>query len=217
MNTSHRITRRHMVQASLAGLAVLTGKALAENKAATPVQTEGPFFPTRDQADKDTDLTLIEGHTERALGEVVEISGQVLDEAGQPIADALVDVWQANTHGRYAHERDPNPAPLDENFQGWARITTDAEGRWRIRTIKPGPYPVGEGWSRPPHVHFKVARRGFIELTTQMYFAGEALNDIDRLLQRVPEAERAGLVVAFAARGDDAPPLGHFEIVLRRA
>lgn len=150
-----------------------------------------------------------------ALSPVFDSSDRkVLDEAGQPIADALVDVWQANAHGRYAHERDPNPAPLDEHFQGWARITTDAQGCWRIRTIKPGPYPVGDGWSRPPHIHFKVARRGYIELTTQMYFSGEALNDVDRLLLSVPQAERAGLIVAFAAQHGDAPPLGHFAIVL---
>lgn len=208
--------RRLMLRTGLGAVALATAAPLAI--AVTPAQTEGPFFPTRDQADKDLDLTRIEGHADLALGEIVEINGQVLAEDGEPVADALVDVWQANAAGRYAHERDPNPAPLDPNFQGWARLTTDADGRFRVRTIKPGAYPVGEGWSRPPHIHFKVARRGFDELTTQMYFAGEALNDVDRLLQRVPERERASLIVAFEAGPvtPETPRRGDFSIVLRR-
>lgn len=207
--------RRVLLHAGVGAVALASAMPLAI--AATPAQTEGPFFPTRDQADKDQDLTRIEGHAERALGETVEIEGRVLAEGGEPIADALVDVWQANAAGRYAHERDPNPAPLDPNFQGWARLRTDAEGRFRVRTIKPGAYPVDDGWSRPPHIHFKVARRGFSELTTQMYFEGEALNAVDRLLQRVPESERARLVVAFSAAPGtpEAPRRGQFEIVLQ--
>lgn len=205
------MTRRSLVQGSL-GLAVLsaTGSLLA---ATTPAQVEGPFFPIHPQPDTDADMTLIEGHTEHALGEVVEISGRVMDEDGNPVGDALVDVWQANVHGRYAHERDPNPAPLDENFQGWAQLRTDAEGRYSVRTIKPGAYPVMDGWSRPPHIHFKVARRGFHELTTQMYFAGDPLNDVDRLLQSVPETERGMLVVDFG--GQDGVQSGVFNIVLK--
>lgn len=180
----------------------------------TPSQTEGPFFPIVDQADKDADMTRIEGHDAMAEGEVVVVEGRVLDEAGQPIEGALVDVWQANTHGRYAHEADPNPAPLDPNFQGWAKLVTDVEGRYRFRTIKPGPYQVGEAWSRPPHIHFKVARRGYRELTTQMYFAGDPLNDLDRLLLDVPEDQRGQLVVDFhQGEGHDAPH-GTFDITI---
>jgi len=210
------VSRRSMLQSSLGGVALLTAAPLLQAALPTPHQTEGPFFPLHDQADKDLDLTLIKGHAEHAQGEVLEVRGQVLDTDGKPVADALVDVWQANSHGRYAHERDPNPAPLDPHFQGWAKLTTDAEGRFRFRTIKPGAYPVAEGWTRPPHIHLKVARRGFHELTTQMYFAGDALNEIDRLLLAVPEAERAGLVVAFANVNGGGAPSGQFGIVLRR-
>ena len=214
MTHRHPITRRALIQSGL-GVAALVASAALPAATPTPQQTEGPFFPNQDQADKDLDLTQIEGHSERAQGEVVEIDGQVLDAAGQPVAGALVDVWQANTHGRYAHERDPNPAPLDPHFQGWARLTTDAEGRFRVRTIKPGAYPVQDGWSRPPHIHYKVARRGFHELTTQMYFAGDPLNDVDRVLGAVPEAERAALLVSFATSEANATPRGAFTLVLR--
>ncbi len=211
------ISRRQMLQGSLGTIAlVATSPLLSETRGATPSQTEGPFFPTRDQADKDIDMTLIEGHAEHALGEVVEISGQVLAEDGTPIANALVDVWQANSHGRYAHERDTNTAPLDPNFQGWAQFTTDAQGRYRVKTIKPGAYPVDKGWSRPPHIHFKVALRGYHELTTQMYFAGDSLNDIDRLLQALSADERSRVVVAFSAAAEKSAPHGQFDLVLRK-
>lgn len=208
------ITRRNLVCGSL-GVAALsaTGSLLA---ATTPDQTEGPFFPIHKQPDTDADMTWVEGRTQRALGEVVEVTGRVLDEHGDPVADAVVDVWQANSQGRYAHEADPNPAPLDDNFQGWAQLKTDAEGRYRVKTIKPGAYPVMDGWSRPPHIHFKVARRGFQELTTQMYFAGDPLNDADRLLQSIPEDLRGMLVVDFGASQGRGANQGVFDIVLKR-
>lgn len=214
MRNTKGMTRRSLLQGSI-GVAALaaTGNLLA---ATTPVQTEGPFFPIHSQPDTDADMTLIAGRSKHALGEVVEVSGRVLDEDGNAIADALVDVWQANVHGRYAHEADPNPAPLDENFQGWAQLKTDSDGRYRVRTIKPGAYPVGDGWSRPPHIHFKVARRGFHELTTQMYFAGDPLNDVDRLLQSVPESERSLLVVDFKAAPEHDAKYGEFNLVMRR-
>jgi protocatechuate 3,4-dioxygenase, beta subunit len=214
MSQFDRFSRRAALKAALGGLAATAASALP---AATPRQTAGPFFPKRDQADKDLHMTRIAGHEKAALGEVHVIEGRVLDEDGKPVTDALVDIWQANHHGRYDHEADPNPAPLDPDFQGWARLRTDAEGRYRVRTIKPGAYPVEAGWSRPPHVHFKVARRGFHELTTQMYFAGDPLNDVDRLLLAIPEAERPQLVVAFSAATEGTPRAGVFDIVLKRA
>lgn len=206
------ITRRNLVRASLGVAALSAGGRLRAD--VTPSQIEGPFYPVHEQPDTDADLTLVEGHAERALGEIIDVSGRVLDEVGQPVGGALIDVWQANTHGRYAHEDDPNPAPLDNNFQGWAKLKTGADGRYRITSIKPGAYPVGDGWSRPPHIHFKVALRGYHELTTQMYFAGDRLNDIDRLLQMVPENERGKLVVAFSER--DGVMAGVFDITLKK-
>lgn len=207
-------TRRNFLRGSVGAAAMVASAPLIA--ATTPRQTEGPFYPTHEQLDTDADMTRIEGHSEQAAGEVIEVSGRVLDEEGNPVADALVDVWQANTHGRYAHERDRNPAPLDENFQGWARLMTDAKGRYRVRTIKPGAYPVRPDWTRPPHIHFKVARRGYHELTTQMYFAGDPLNERDLLLQSLSESGRDMLVVAFTSTPDGDVQQGKFDIVLSR-
>lgn len=212
---SHSLTpsRRHALQLGLGLLAL--GAFPRSAAGVTPAQTEGPFFPLHPQDDTDFDMTRIAGHAQSAAGEVVVVEGTVRDEAGAPLAGVLIDIWQANRHGRYAHERDPNPAPLDPHFQGWAQLRSDAEGRFRVRTIVPGAYPVNADWSRPPHLHFKLALRGFHELTTQMYFAGQPLNDSDRLLNAVPETERAQLVVAFAAAAGDSAPHGRFDLVLR--
>lgn len=214
MAGNNRLTRRQMMQGGLGAVALVASAPLVA-AGLTPAQTEGPFFPKKDQADKDLDMTRVAGRSEPALGEVIELSGQVLDQTGAPVAGALVDVWQANAAGRYDHEADTNPAALDPNFQGWARLVTDAEGRYRIRTIKPGHYPVREGWSRPPHIHFKVACRGYSEITTQMYFAGDALNDVDLIWTRLSADERASVTVAMAADGGAAPS-GRFDLVIRK-
>lgn len=213
MSEQTAVSRRNVLQAAMAGLAVGIAAPLA---AETPAQTQGPFFPTRPQPEKDADMTRLAGHERRAKGEVVDISGQVLDEAGAPIAGALVDVWQANAAGRYAHEADTNPKPLDDDFQGWAQLLTDAEGRYSVRTIVPGAYPVTEEWSRPPHIHFKVARRGYRELVTQMYFHDQPLNGIDKLLLDVPEADRAQLIVVLGAADAARVRAGRFNLVMAK-
>ncbi len=202
-----------------AGIGGALGWAAAANATVTPTQTEGPFFPTRPQADTDLDLTQIQGHSARAAGKVTYVSGRVLDAGGRPVEGALIDVWQANTHGRYDHESDTSTAPLDPHFQGWGRIITDREGRYAIKTIMPGAYAVDGEWQRPPHIHFKVARRGFHELTTQMYFAGHELNGPDRLLNALSEAEQALLLVSFGPGGpeDEAgSQRGEFDLFLRK-
>jgi protocatechuate 3,4-dioxygenase beta subunit len=201
-----------------AGLALAGYAALRPLSAATtPHQTEGPFFPAGDPAETDFDLTRLAGHAEAAAGKVVVIQGIVRGDDGAPLAGALVHVWQANHHGRYAHPDDTNPAPLDPHFQGYARLLTDTDGRFNLRTIVPGAYPASRGWARPPHVHFKVSHVGHRELTTQMYFAGEPLNADDRILNALDEAGRAALVVAFAASVEGEVPTGHFEIRLAAA
>lgn len=219
MKTQSGMSRRAALKLGLGAAAgAVAGLVHAQPRNVTPAQAEGPFYPEKDQPDKDLDLTRIAGREKGAQGEVIVVEGQVTNEYGEPVADALVDVWQANKFGRYAHERDPNPAPLDPDFQGWGQVLTDAEGRYRFKTIKPGAYGAMDDWTRPPHIHFKVARRGYRELTTQMYFAGEPLNDEDRLLQALTADEQARLVVAFSGGADPHDGLqGRFDIVLRGA
>jgi protocatechuate 3,4-dioxygenase beta subunit len=215
MNKTNKFSRRSILTAG-AGIAAsaVTATVVAMPREPTPANPEGPFYPKHQQVDKDNDLTLIEGHTERAKGQVIRVTGQVLDDQGQPVEGALVDIWQANSYGRYHHEDDPATAPEDPNFQGWCMVKTDAEGRYAFTTIKPKFYKVEENWSRPPHIHYKVSRRGYHEITTQMYFAGEALNETDSLLNSVAEEERHLLVVDF--QESDGIPHGSFPIVLAK-
>lgn len=225
--TGKQISRRDVLGAGAVGTGILlttgcqseTPVAAAAPEAATlpgpvltPAQTEGPFYPVVDQADKDADLTRLGDSAAVADGEIILVEGRVLDAAGAPIANAVVDIWQANAAGRYAHERDPNPAPLDPKFQGWAIMTTDADGRYGFKTIRPGAYPAEADWWRPPHIHFKVARRGYRELTTQMYFDGEALNDVDHIVQDLTEPQRSSVI---ARRTDTSAPYV-FNIVLAK-
>ncbi len=175
-------------QALLKGLSLATAGLLpGMSRAQQPLKPTwmeiiGPFYPVEKPADQDADLTMVAGRTERAEGEILYLSGRVLARTGVPVAGAVLEIWQANAAGRYAHPGDKNPAPLDPNFQGYARIVTDSEGRYAIKTIKPGAYPVPSGWMRAPHVHFDVTGR-LTRLVTAMYFEGEALNEQDRILQ----------------------------------
>jgi protocatechuate 3,4-dioxygenase, beta subunit len=223
------ISRRTMLTTGLVGAASLltTGMAAATQSlractVPTPGQVAGPFYPSRRRSDEDFDLTQIEGASGRARGAPIYVRGQVVDEDCLPIQEALVEIWQANAWGRYDHERDAgNPRPLDPNFQGWGRVLTDQQGFYGFKTIKPGPYPANDqGWIRPPHIHFRVGRRGYHDLITQMYFAGEALNEPDLIRRSLSPAERERVTVVFG----EGPPIaeasarfGHFDITLRKA
>lgn len=212
-----RISRRQVLRFSGA-TAVLGAAGIhaagAVPLAGTPSQGSGPFYPADKPLDRDADLTLIEGHRERASGQVVHVTGQVLDLEGRPIRRARVEIWQANTHGRYTHPRDSNPAPLDPHFEGYADLFTDDEGRYRFRTIKPGAYPAG-GAMRPPHIHFGVTAGGR-RLMTQMYFPGEARNESDFLIASAG-ANRKLLIADLGAPTPDMEPgslLARWNIVL---
>jgi protocatechuate 3,4-dioxygenase beta subunit len=216
----HKIDRRSLLKLGVgAGLLPLAAGVRAEpgvaRQYATPRQTEGPFYPVNEQKDKDVDLTLIEGKGERAQGKVVHVRGRVFDMEGVPLEDAFVEIWQANTWGRYRHFRDPNRAPLDPNFQGWGQTHTDAAGRYGFKTIMPGAYPAGPGWTRPPHIHFKIAKQGYSPLTTQMYFPGERLNDIDGILQNLPAPLQKMVISQREEASDTNDPVYVFDIILR--
>ncbi len=185
------VSRRSMLTASAAlagaGLASVATFAFGQQPPNLPTsdQIRGPFYPPRLPVDQDADLTVIAGRSASALGQVVYLSGRVIDMRGKPVANAEIEIWQANAAGRYTHPADRNPAALDSNFEGYAKIRAGADGRYSLKTVKPGAYPTPlAGWTRPPHIHFDIAGRAS-RLTTQMYFEGEALNDTDPLLQQI--------------------------------
>ncbi len=184
--------RRRAVAATIAvGTGALLGSRatflLAQESAlrATPAMTLGPFYPDRLPAEQDADLTVIAGRPGRAAGQILYLDGRVLDTRGKPLAGARLELWQANSHGRYIHSGDGDSSgPLDPNFQGYASLRADAEGRYRIKTIKPAPYS-----GRTAHLHFNVDARG-AKLTTQMFFEGERLNERDGLYRALSRDDR---------------------------
>src|SRR5450755_3893774 len=158
----------------------------------TPDQILGPYFPMGQTPVPQSDLTSVKGIEGLAQGEITEITGRVLNLNGEPVRGVPVTIWQANTFGRYVHANDPNPAPLDPNFVGCVGIRSGNDGVYRIKTIKPGAYPAGLDWMRPPHIHFEIHGQ-FERLVTQMYFPNEPLNACDRLLNA---ALRPDLLIA---------------------
>lgn len=145
-NSMQKISRIELIKFTLLGSVVsaLSSRSFAKALALipTPDETEGPFYPVKDQEDKDADLTQIKGHTAVAQGQHILVSGQVQDVAGHPVTQAALDIWQADAHGRYHHPRDPNPARPDENFQGWAVLRSGENGLFRFKTVMPGAYPA---------------------------------------------------------------------------
>lgn len=177
-----------------AGLGAIAAGAAAAPLDLTARQDLGPFYPVMRPLDQDADLTRVSGRRGVASGQRIIISGRVLDHAGRAVPHAALDIWQANSHGRYAHPGDTHDAPLDPNFQGSAKIVADAAGRYRFVTIKPGAYPIGGGLQRTPHIHVDVMGRSQ-RLTTQIYFPGEPLNATDILF---PHASPQASVIARA-------------------
>ncbi len=187
--------RRKFIKAGAAGTLIGSATIAAQaNPIATPAETEGPFYPSVAQDDKDFDLTQIDGHASAAKGKHIYVQGRVVDLDGSPIEGVTVDIWQCNAVGRYAHPHDKNPAPLDPDFQGWGIMATNQNGEFYFKTVYPGAYGVNDEWSRPPHIHYKVSKKGYEELTTQMYFPGEPLNEVDSLILRKSPAEREMMI-----------------------
>jgi protocatechuate 3,4-dioxygenase beta subunit len=163
------------------------------------VERSGPVFGHDRVGALDHDLT--RQHDGEPLGERIVVHGRLLDARGRPVPNSLVEVWQANAAGRYAHSADRHPAPLDPHFTGAGRALTDSEGRYRFVTVKPGAYPWGNhhnAW-RPAHIHFSVFGRAFSErLVTQMYFPGDPLFEFDPIFNSVRDpAARERLVCSF--------------------
>ncbi len=182
--------RRQLVLGSSALL--LATPITAAQRALTPSQMLGPFYPVTPPLHKDNDLTQVEGRSGRAAGQIADLSGRVMDMDGRPLAGLRVEIWQCDANGRYRHPRDRADVEEDPNFQGFGHTVTDADGRYRFRTIRPVPYP-----GRTPHIHAALFQESGRPFATQIYVAGEPLNERDGLFQRVPEALRPLLLADF--------------------
>lgn len=155
------------------------------------------------------------------IGEKIVVTGRIVDEDGKPVRNSLLEVWQCNAAGRYRHKKDQHDAPLDPNFSGWGKMMTDDDGRYRLVTIKPGPYPWGnhdKAW-RPAHIHFSLFGNVYAQrLVTQMYFPGDPLFEYDPIFQSIPdEAARQRLISRFSLEQTVSDQmLGYeFDVVLR--
>ncbi|MDO6455152.1 protocatechuate 3,4-dioxygenase subunit beta [Neptunomonas phycophila] len=180
----------------------------------------GPAYGAEVIGKLDHDLTKNGQVNGEPIGERIVVTGRVLDENGNPVANTLVEVWQANAGGRYIHKQDQHDAPLDPNFLGSGRCLTDAEGRYKFYTIKPGAYPWGNhanAW-RPNHIHFSLFGGSIASrLVTQMYFPGDPLLDLDPIYQSVPAGARERMISEFSIDvTEEGFALGYiFDIVLR--
>jgi protocatechuate 3,4-dioxygenase beta subunit len=182
-------------------------------------EVTGPVYGHGRIGELDNDLT--RQHEGEPLGERIIVTGRVLDGDGWPVRNSLIEVWQANAAGRYVHQGDRHPAPLDPNFTGAGRCLTDDEGRYRFVTVKPGAYPWknhDNAW-RPAHIHFSLFGPAFAtRLVTQMYFPGDPLFDHDPIFQSVRDPKaRQRLVSSFDLETTEPEwALGYrFDIVLR--
>ena len=147
------------------------------------------------------DLSRTAADAPKATGQLIQVTGRVTDEDGSPMPGAVIEIWQANSAGKYVHAADRHNAPIDPNFTGEGRLITDAEGQFQFFSIKPGAYPVLESgwWWRPPHIHFSILGRSWMDrFVTQIFFPGEPLNEIDLLLNAVPDRDvRERLIFEF--------------------
>lgn len=216
MTTPDRWTRRRLLGTLGLSTAALTTATLRPGGALaaclrTPAQTEGPFYPPRfGQPGNDLIVTGTDGRG--PAGQPIAIVGTVTDAQCRPLAGAVVEIWQADASGHYAHPRDSDAAERDPHFRYWGRAVTDAAGTYRFRTIQPAAYSMGWSW-RTPHVHFKVRRPGAV-LTTQMYFPDQELNDKDSILRRLSGAAREAVIARPEAPGADGLTPYRFDIAV---
>ena len=179
----------------------------------------GPTFPNEIIAPKASDLT--SGHAGDPVGERIIVSGRVLDEDNRPVANTLIEIWQANAAGRYLHEVDQHKAPLDPNFTGCGQAVTDAEGRYRFVTIRPGEYPWRNHYNawRPAHIHFSLFGPAFAtRLVTQMYFPGDPLLPFDPVFNSIAEEQARNRLISTFDWETTMPEhaLGYrFDLILR--
>jgi protocatechuate 3,4-dioxygenase, beta subunit len=201
MNANQNRRRFLKIAASAAGVALPSfwsvPGAFAEALALTPRQTEGPFYPDRLPLDTDNDLIIVNDSITPAVGEITHLTGRLLDANGDPLRNAVVEIWQVDGHGVYLHTRDRN-AQRDANFQGFGRFLTGRSGDYYFRTVKPVPYP-----GRTPHIHFKIKQPGEREFTTQCYIKGNPQNDRDGVYRGIRDAKaRESVTIDFKPMKD---------------
>ncbi len=189
-----RIPRRHFLGSLAASLTVIPmTTAFAEDLIRTPRQTEGPFYPDKLPLDTDNDLLIVNDAMTSAVGEITHLTGRILGARGEPIRNALVEIWQVDSQGVYLHSGSSNGEKRDRHFQGFGRFLTGSTGEYYFRTVKPVPYP-----GRTPHIHYAVKIPGNDKFTTQCYVAGHPQNERDGILMSVKdEAARKSLLVDF--------------------
>jgi protocatechuate 3,4-dioxygenase beta subunit len=167
--------------------------AFAEELLRTAAQTEGPFYPDKLPLDTDNDLIIVNDTLTPAVGTIAHVSGKVLDTHGDPIRNALVEIWQCDANGAYLHSRSDNGGKRDGNFQGFGRFLTGTSGEYYFRTIQPVAYP-----GRTPHIHYKIKKGKKELLTTQCYIKGHPGNERDGIWRSVRDPKaRNSITVDF--------------------
>jgi protocatechuate 3,4-dioxygenase beta subunit len=191
-------TRRLFLSTLALGAAAFTVRgAFAEELIKTPSQTEGPFYPNKLPLDTDNDLIIVNDSITPAVGEITHLGGKILDAKGNPVRNALVEIWQCDAKGVYLHtaDSDRNKEKQDKNFQGFGRFLTGSSGEYYFRTIKPVLY-TGRA---APHIHFKIKKGGKELLVTQCYIKGFAGNDRDFVYRAIRDPKaRESVTIDFA-------------------
>lgn len=195
MHTIHSLSRRSFIGGVALGVAAYTTPGVfAQELTRTPAQTEGPFYPDKLPLDTDNDLLIINDKITPAVGEITHLGGRILDARGNPIRNALVEIWQVDNGGAYLHSGTSNSEKRDRNFQGFGRFMTGSSGDYYFRTVKPVPYP-----GRTPHIHFAVKMKGRDKFTTQCYIKGHPGNERDGIWRSIENPkERENVTIDFA-------------------
>ena len=191
------LTRRQLIQQAAFSAAAfstpgLFADQLEQTLSKTAHQTEGPFYPNKLPLDTDNDLLIVNDSITPAVGKVTHLTGRVLDLSGEPIRNATVEIWQADSNGVYIHTRGGDRDKLDGNFQGFGRFMTNSKGEYYFRTIKPVLYG-----NRPPHIHLAVKQGAKRMLTTQIYTKDDPRNKTDRILNSIPQQSKERLIVEY--------------------